>query len=123
VTGISVPSLPADLRQARLAIFDGGEQRALFPPRGSGRVRLRLVALGDAAEPAPPGEAPWAPGLDQLSFGPTQAVLPEAAPPPCQLALLPDPPPWELPAPPLRRPRRRSAGRRRAMSPGQLALL
>jgi hypothetical protein len=67
---------------------------------------LWLVALLDDG----PAEAPEVvqPGGDQLLLGPNQMLLSEAEPDPRQLSLLPDPPPWDRPAPRLRRARTRA---------------
>lgn len=70
-------------------------------------------------------EAPK-PGLDQLTFGPNQQVLTPQPPEPQQLAMLPEPPPWEMGDEPTRATtgkgrlaKRRS---RAGISPGQTTL-
>lgn len=76
-----------------------------------------------------PDETPTAIVPGQLSFGPQQGVLSEAELPPQQLALLPDPPPWEQdPGPPplgragFKQGRMAKKHSRMGTSPGQVAL-
>lgn len=66
------------------------------------------------------------PGLDQLSFGPNQQVLTPQPPEPQQLAMLPEPAPWEMsdePVRPITGKGRLAKRRSRAgISPGQTTL-
>jgi hypothetical protein len=75
------------------------------------------------AEPEP-GEAAAEPGPDQLSFGENQPAIWDAEPEPRQLALLPDPEPWEAdrPSPAGAPPGRLARRRARAAPPDQLSL-
>lgn len=64
--------------------------------------------------------------VGQLTLGPQQLTLEETRPSPQQLALLPEPPPWEMPdtAPSIRSAKGRLSRRRSrsGISPGQTSL-
>ncbi|MGH2773014.1 MAG: hypothetical protein ACRDIU_07765 [Actinomycetota bacterium] len=95
-------------------------------------VQETLPDLGPAPGVLPPTEPP-APGpgvplviSGQLSFGPAQQELSPQQAPARQLALLPDPPLWEMdpgpPPAPVRAGRLDRKRRRRGISPGQQSL-
>lgn len=109
--------------QALLPLPGYGEQNSL-PGLGIGGYRQPPLMSLMNDEPTPPGP-PVLPG--QLVLGaPEQPELTEASPPPVQLSLLPDPPPWELdpgPAPAALKGGRLSRRRARTgVTPGQTQL-